>query len=328
MNNLLIIVGLLFNLSLTAQVYKSPEEIDFKKDFFSLKASWMKKQPQAVIQGKTALHFKLVSKSTAMAGRGGQERTFATAYAMIEGISEETMQEIANEYYSMLNKKLSEKGYNTFEYETLKNASVYSKMMDKEKDREYANKERGVALTVTAFGGPNGKYHMGNIGYWGLYKNLSKETNAMVLNTEVIIDFANFDISLKRKYGLSYTETKSNATVFPEIIITPFTSADAGGNTIADQTQSGFSFLDKKGMSADIIPNVSIGFGGDFATSVDVYKNKMPKSMKRFMSFGSSLDPGTFVITVDDKKYKEAVLYALDKYIDLMLNKLDEKLTK
>jgi hypothetical protein len=328
-----LLILLFFAISISfvnAQEYILPEDIDYKKHFFFGKAGWLRKTDKTAVQCKTALHFKLVSKATAMAGKGMDSRAFATSYAILQGVSEETMQQITDEYYMILQRKLQEAGFKMVPFEKVKQSSVYDKMVEKEKDRTYSNKSRGAALTFTAYNGPNGKYQDGNIGYWGLYKKLSKETKAVVINAEVIIEFANFDINLKKSRGFRYESASAKASVVPDVIITPFTSVDAYGTTTGDQTQSHLTFLDSKGMSFSIAPNKSISFGGDFATKVDSYSGEVPKVMKKHLSLTSdlSLTTGTFEIIADEEQFKKDVLEALEKYADILVAKLKMTLEK
>lgn len=313
-----------------SQNYILPENIDYKKDFFWEKSRWLRKSEKKAIQCKTALHFKVVSKATEIAGKGMDNRASATTYAILDGVSEETMQEISDQYYLILQKKLKEIGFTMLPFDNVKKHKVYEKMVNKEKNRTHVEKSRGAALTFTAYNGPNGKYHEGNIAYWSFYKKIAKANKALVINSDVIVEFANFDIDLKKTRGFRYTSATATANVLPDVIVTPYTSADAGGTGMFDQTSSSISFLDAKGMSFNLAANKSISFGGDFATKIDSHSGEMPKIMKRLVNIKGNLDlsTGTFKITANDELFKKDVLAALEKYADIMVTKLKMTLEK
>ncbi len=332
MKNLVAIILLLIfgSYYLMSQEYVLPENLDYKKHFQWDKSKWLRKADKTAIKCKSALHFKLVSKATEIAGKGMDSRASATSYAILNGISEKTMQEIADEYYVILNKKLTEAGFKMLPYENVKKSDVYEKMMNKEKDRTYSEKSRGAAFTVTAYNGPNSKYHEANIGTWGLFKKIAKKNKALVINSDVIIEFANFDIDLKKSRGFRYEAATASTTVLPDVIVTPYTSVDAGGTSMLDQTQSTLTFLDAKGMSYEVKANKSISFGGDYATKIESFSGQMPAVMKRFVNIKGDLDlsTGTFEITADEEQFKKDVLAALERYADILVKKLIMTLEK
>ena len=301
---------------------KSISEVDMKKDV-KLSNKGVAKKMKTVAVTKTALHFKEITVGKALAGKGMQERVGSTTWAILDGVDDELMQSLADEFYHILNQKLQNAGYQTVDWETVTAAKAYEKLSDKEASREMSSKEHGAAQTFTAFNGANTKQLEGNIGTWSQYGKLAKELNAFPLAIDLFIDFAVFDIDLRRRRGYKYTETTASAHVVPEISIKPY----LGGETLPigyAPAYSNISVTQSYGKSTIININKNVSIPGEIASSIDGYSGKLPKKMKRWISIGDNLTTGTFVIHADPELFRKAVLNALSEYTDVLIAKMLE----
>lgn len=277
----------------TTEQHKSVNDINYKKDFNVSGKSLIKKCQTAAI-AKLAIHFKTITNGTAYVGKG-QNRTSSVTWAMLDGVSEVTMQEIADEFYAYVNQKLE----NELNIKTIDWEQVIAQ------EKEYSNiREKQI---------------VGNPGIWGAYAKLGKALKANPITIDLVVDFAKFDIELSRRYGYSYTSASASADVIPEISV-QYMSGATGFNSMF----SNVTFIGKYGEAGIINLTKNINFPSNYATAIESYNGKMPESMKKTISFGSSLTTGTFIIKADDQLFKSAVLSALKSYIDVVFEKIKE----
>lgn len=303
----------------TIEQHKSVDEINYKKDFDVAGKALIKKCQTAAI-AKLALHFKTITNGKASVGKG-QNRTTSVTWAMLDGVSEETMQEIADEFYVYVNQKLeSELNIKTIGWDqVVAQEKEYSNIQDKQIDKFWDNKNEGAIVVKTANDGPHTKQIVGNPGIWGAYAKLGKALKANPITIDLVIDFAKFDIELSRRYGYSYTTTSASADIVPEISV-QYMSGATGFNSMF----SNVTFIGKYGEAGIVNLKKNINFPSNFATSIESYNGKMPESMKKSISFGSSLTTGTYIVKADDQLFKAAVLSALKSYIDVVFKKIKE----
>jgi hypothetical protein len=304
--------------------FQTVAETDMKKHVkLNGKKFFTKGDPVALF--KTALHFKVISNGTAMVGKGMPERNFATTWAVLNGIEDHHMQEITDEYYAMLKRKIEALGVKVVEYETIAKTEAFGKLSDKDSRREWSSKSVGATQIYTAFNGPLTPPVEGNISNWSKLGKLSKEVRAHAMFVDLVIDFAVFDINFHRSRGLKYSSTSASSKIIPEISIKPYYGGEVPPMGCSP-AYSSLSVIPSYGNQGVISVNKNILFPGAFAENIDSYSGQMPKSMKRWISIGSELDltTGTFVVHADPKLFKEKVMHALDQYTDLMLAKWKE----
>ncbi len=297
-----------------------PQPFDTSKDFDVAGKSILKKSETAAIT-KLALHFKTISKASESVGKG-QNKTYATAYAILEGVEEQVFQEITDEFAQSFSKKLEGLGISMIGWDKVKATENFEKMKAKQIDREFKSNTTGFEEIYTANNGPYTKQVVGNPGIWGTYakigKELGKGTNTIAL--DIIIDFASFDIDLKRKYSAYYTNTSASANGFPMISVMTNNGAPGLGYMTTNMTTVG-----KYGEATIITPKKNVLFDdtkGEYAVEVSSYQGKLPERMKQRFTFGDNMTTGTFVIKADAAKYKEAVLGALNKYADFLIENI------
>ncbi len=287
------------------------KELDLKKDFNISGKSVIKKSKQVALT-KVALHFKKITNNQVYVGKGN-DKVSASAWAILEGVSDQTFQSIADEFYKRLNDKLKAEGLAITDWNTVTSAKNFDKVNDKQIKKHWSNKNIGLINVYTANEGPHCKQVIGNPGIWSAYAKLGKELKSNPIALDIIIDFARFDLKMKQS-GYYFRTTSANSNVYPQISIEKFSGAN-GFNTIS----TNLTAVGKYGEASIITMKKNIYFEDEFAQSIDSHSGKLPESMQKKISFGTNLTTGTFVINVDEEAYKTAVLNALDTYTDYMI---------
>lgn len=305
--------------------HKDGTQLDLKKDF-RVDGKGVAKKAKSVALVKVAVQFKSITKESVSIGKG-QHVTSSHAYAILDGVSDATRQEIVNEFSASFSKKLETLGLSIKEWNTVTSSEKWIKVTDKQIKKTYQNKNEGLFEVFTANNGPHTKQVVGNPGIWGAYAKVGKDIEAKPITIDVIVDFASFNIDMKKSSKTSRagntetttTTTSANANVTPLISIQSFNGATGFGMMTSNLTMVG-----KYGEACIITLRKDIIFNGDYAKSLDPYSGKIPVGMKKKIQFGSNIDTGTYIITADEQKYKEAVLKALDVYSDYLITKLKE----
>jgi hypothetical protein len=296
---------------------KKKEEVDLKKDFDLSGKAVLKKSKKAALV-KVAVHFKSISKQMAIAGRG-DNRSSASAYAILEGVSKELQQEIANEFYATMSGKMKANGFELVSWDEVKKAPSFSTVKEKSIDKYWEGKDVGYISVVTAHNAPHNKQIMGNPGIWKAYAKVGKELGANPVTIDVIVDFAKFNIDLSSGRGYKTKTVQASAAVSPQITLHSFSGA-----TGFKAMYSNFTMVGKYGEASIISLRKNLGYPGNFASKIESFSGEVPASMKKKLTFGTSLETGTFVMHVDQAKYKKAVLDALNKYSDYIILKMKE----
>lgn len=291
--------------------HKDGHSLDLKKDFNITGKSVVKKSKQVALT-KVAIHFKKITNNQVYVGKGN-DKVSASSWAILEGVSDETFQNITDEFSKSLTKKLEEQGISTLEWNTVASAKNYNKVSDKQIKKYWENKNVGLINVYTANDGPHCKQVIGNPGIWSAYAKLGKEIKANPVTLDIIIDFARFDIKMKQS-GYYFRTTSANSNVYPQISI-----QNSNGATGFNVVTTNMTVVGKYGEATIINIKKNISFKDEFAKSIDSHNGKLPESMKKKISFGTNLTTGTFVINVDEAAYKIAVLKALDTYADYMI---------
>lgn len=314
---ILTIIFMAFVNSEIAKDKKDPKTIDLKKDLALAGKSVVKKSKASAI-AKMSLHFKSMSANYDLVGSSNDRATVKT-YAILEGVSEKIMQEIADEFYKSFSIKLKNIGIAPTEWKLIASAEDFAKMNDKQIDKFWESKTAGYADVVTANQGPHAKQIVGNPGIWKTYADIGKELEANVVTLDVVIDFANFLTQASKSRGYATTTLEASAQVEPLVKII----ANSGSATY-NNIQTQFAMIGKYGEATTISLTRNIPFEGGFAVEVKSYSGKVPEKMQRRISFGESLTTGTFIINADEQKYKAAVLSALDKYSNSLIEIMKE----
>lgn len=296
---------------------KSIDDFNIQKDFDVGSPKLIKKSEVAGIV-KGSLHFKSITSDLRLLGKG-QERTTAKAWAILEGVSEETMQEISDEFAVSFARKISSLGIDMKEWSEISSTKNFAKVKDKEIDKVKSNPSTGYIDVKTANEGPHAKQVVGNPGIWGALAKVGKEFGGNAITYDINIDFARFDIDAKRwrssGYGSGYDfiNTSVEADVMPQVSIEAANGA-AGFGMIA----SNLTFVGKYGEASIITLKKNIYVTENYATEIKSHDGKMPERMKRAFTLNTQ-NAGTFVIKADEAKYKTIVLKALEQYSDYLI---------
>ncbi len=296
---------------------KDIESLDLKKDFDVSSPKLIKNSEVAGIV-KGSIHFKSITSDLRYVGKG-QDRTTAKAWAILEGVSEETLQEISDEFAASFAKKIASMGIEMKDWNEITSTSNYEKVNEKAIEKQKSNPSTGYIDIMTANKGPHVKPIVGNPGIWGALAKVGKDFGGNAITYDINIDFARFDIDAKRwrsaGYGSGYEfeTTSAEANVLPQISIEAFNGAEGLG-----VVPTNFTMIGKYGEASIISLGKNIYVPVNYATDIATYQGKMPERMKRLFTF-STITTGTFVIKADEAKYKAVVLQALDVYSDYLI---------
>lgn len=295
------------------EAHKDGTQLDLKKDFDVGGKSILKKADKAA-NVKFAIHFKTITNESVYIG-GGQDVTKASTWAVLDGISDETLQSITDEFAKSFQDKLKTVGISSLEWNKITASEKWSNVEEKQIDKVFQNKNEGLMEIYTANNGPHAKQVVGNPGIWGAYAKVGKDVGANPITMDIVVDFANFNMDMKRRGGYGYTKISADSKVLPQISIQASNNAPGFGLMSTNMTTVG-----KYGEATIITLKKNITFDDEYAVSVDSYQGKMPIRMIKKISWGSTMTTGSFLITANEQKYKEAVLKALDVYSDYIID--------
>ena len=300
-------------------------ELDAKKDIYSRVKILKKEKSYGLIKG--AIHFKTIDVGAALLGKG-QGRTNVVSYAMLEGITEADMNEIAVQFHTSFTEKLNNLGFTQLDWSQIESAKKYPNLKEKAVDKLESNKSIGNYTVFTVDNRPHFKLPGGNLGTFNNMKSISKEIGAPLLSYDIIVDFARFDIEASRwrtdGYGPGYdfVTTNTSANILPQIGIESILQ-DSGPLPIL--FYSGINVLDAVGRFDDVRIQRNLYVYENYALDIDSYKGEIPASMKRLITINTS-NTGTFVVKADKEKYKRIVLQALDTFSDYLIESIQNEI--
>lgn len=304
------------------QSFSSFNDFNPKKDFYCGWDKAIKKSASAgLLSG--SLHFKDITSGSVLLGKG-QRRESVVAWAVLEGITDQTRQEIADEFAGMFKKKMESAGIASISEENLKNSKSYPKLVEGANKTEDSGKLIGSVKIKSADQAPYNRYNP--LKTPGLYSKIAKDAAADVYTYDIVIDFARFDIQASRwksdGYGPGYDfiNTKTSSDVMPQISIKSTNSADR-----LKLVTSNLTLINEKKMNSTINLSKNLFYNENYATEIDSYKGEMPEAINKGLSINTRTT-GTFVIKADEKKYKQVVLKALDAYSDLLIEYMTSEL--
>ncbi len=275
------------------------------------------------------LQFKMATRQTQEKRGVGNIVT----WGFLEGISDELLQEITDEYYQRLTARLKESGMSvTNDY---LNTKAYQKLVENNAGNQRVTEKKnwGIAKVFTANNAPYLEYPTGMI---GPHSSLGNDLKMPVGQLLITIDF----ISIRQKIsgGVSdlwgYRTDKFETDVAPVIQIEGVTSASLGkmlkgDGTYAKFTGGNWSYCNAI-MNNDFVLNADVNYSGQLEKAKGI-----PESMKKFKSDvvgdlaaifsrgivgnGRGTAENTFIISADPPTFKKAVLNALDKYNDYLI---------
>jgi hypothetical protein len=257
-------------------------------------------------------------------------------WGFLEGIDDHLLQEISNEYYKNLSSKFQKIGITL--NESYKTHKSYQKLVDDNasNNRETSKKNWGVAKIFTA---KQDHYIEFPLGRMGAHASLGNDLKIPVGQIFITVDFLEIVENIERgmtKYTLTeITRTdKFESEMQPVIRIEGVTAASLGKQFKGDGTYAKFTGNNWSYSNAilnnDFIITSSIPFANDVETI-----NGMPTSMKKFKSdvigdLATIFSKGTvksgrgtletsFIVNANPEAYQKAVLDALDKYNDYLI---------
>ena len=299
------------------EAFASFNDFNPKKDFA---CGWDKPIKKSASAGlvRGSIHFKNITSGAVLLGKG-QGRENVTAWAVLEGISDETLQEIADEFAISFQQKFERiDDISTVAGDNFTNGKTYTKAVETASKTEDNGKLIGQVKVKTANGMAYNRFNV--LKTPGLYSKLAKEGGADVYSYDIVVDFARFDIQASRwktdGYGPGYDfiNTKTSSDVMPQISIKQSNGADR-----MKVVFSNFSLVTEKKLTSTINLMKSLYYNENYATEIDTYQGAMPEEIKKGISLNTR-NTGTFVIKADEAKYKEVVLKALDAYADLLID--------
>ncbi len=327
MKNLIVILSFfLFVIGANAQdnatsrggtAFASFNEFNPKKDFSCGYDKPLAKSSKAGLV-KGSIHFKDITSGAVLLGKG-QGRQNVTAWAVLEGISDQTLQEISDEFAaSFLAKIQALDGLAPTESSAFTGTAAYAKASEKPGKTEDNGKLVGQVKVKTANGMTYNRFDM--VKTPGPYSKMAKEAGSDVYSYDIVVDFARFDIEASRwktdGYGPGYDfiNTKTSSNVMPQISIRQTNTADR-----MKIVNSNFTLVNDKKQTSTILLMKNLYYNENYATEVDAYDGAMPESINKGVSINTK-NTGTFIIKADEAKYKEVVLKALDAYSDLLVD--------
>lgn len=324
---------LLFSISITlgqkgrgGTVGKDMDNFNPEKDFYYRYSKAIKKtQNVGLVRG--ALHFKRITSDYKLVGKG-QDRTTTKAWAILKGVSDQTLQEISDEFAISFSKKIAALGISTVDWTKIKASKGFQKLLSKQIEKQKSNTNVGFIDIKTVHTGPHTRQLLGNPGTINAYKKIAKETASDALTYDIIIDFARFNIDAERRKSMGYNssykfvKTSVSTNALPQIVIKNNNSAATFG-----MVATNLSLVTKNGGIATISLKKSIFYPENYALEMTSYDGKLPKGMKSLITF-NTMTTGTFVIKADEAKYKEVVLKALDKYSDYLIELIKTEIRK
>ncbi|MCH2214605.1 MAG: hypothetical protein MK086_05490 [Flavobacteriales bacterium] len=202
-----------------------------------------KSERAALVAGN--LHFKTITRGAVLLGKG-QGRETVESWAMLQGVSDETMQEIADEFAVMFEKKLAAvTGIMGVPSEDLKLTEAFGKLTEKTTKTEDTGNLIGQKKVKSLSGYPYNRWNL--LKSPGIHSKMAKQVQADVYQYDIVIDFVRFGIEASRwtvEYDfLGYDEinTKTSADILPAIGIKVSDSADR-----MKIVQSSFSLTNEK----------------------------------------------------------------------------------
>ncbi|MCS5490087.1 hypothetical protein [Algoriphagus limi] len=269
---------------------------------------------------KGSIHFKDITSGAVLLGKG-QGRETVTAWAVLEGVSDQTRQEIADEFAASFQEKLASiGGLELTESAAFKSTPTYAKNSEKASKTEDNGKLIGQVKVKTADGMAYNRFDF--VFTPGPYSKIAKESGSDVYSYDIIVDFARFDIEATRwktdGYGPGYDfiNTKTSSNVMPQISIKQTNSADR-----TKLVNTNFTLINEKKQMANILLLKNLFYNENYATEIDAYNGAFPEEINKGISINTR-NTGTFVIKADEAKYKEVVLKALNAYADLIIEQI------
>ncbi len=296
--------------------FSSFNDFNPKKDFQCGYDKPLEKSTKAGLV-KGSIHFKDITSGAVLLGKG-QGRETVTAWAVLEGISDQTLQEISDEFAASFQAKVAAiSGLEQTESSAFTGTAAYAKVAEKPGKTEDNGKLVGQVKVKTA---ENMVYkRMDYVKSPGPMSKMAKEAGSDVYSYDIVVDFARFDIDATRwksdGYGPGYDfiNTKTSSNVMPQISIRQTNTADR-----MKIVNTNFTLVNEKKQMANVLLMKNLFYNENYATEIDSYDGAFPEAINKGISINTR-NTGTFVIKADEAKYKEVVLKALDAYSDLLV---------
>ena len=267
---------------------------------------------------KFAIHYKVVATEVAMGGKSNQNVT-ARSWAMLEGVSEETMQRITDNFADKFKKRMNaEFGIEVEYWNDIRDSKNVAKVVEKQDEKVFMHKGRGALLTSTADKGP---WYKRVGGFIPGGKKLAKERGGAAAEMDLIIDFAAFEttINTTKDYGWQYNTITTNVKqgIVPVLHVTPMQIANTAphaASTVVAMNEVGYMcyFTLQKPVESTLVYN----------TDITTHDGEMPSIMKRKFNVMKPNQVATFVVQADEAKYEAAANQALDAYLDALVDEI------
>ena len=314
---LLILLTIGLGFGLTAQDKKELKELEDKYGYYSNGKLFEKNDDVAILGAN--VRFIVAKRKTETTSWKSESTVKFGAYAVLEGVSDEVFQEIADEYLEMLKMRFADLNMNVLPREELVNSKNYEKLKEKGlNETENVKKAWGVAKT---YSGGNGDYiTWNNAAPFGPHTKVPAELKAVLFNSTVTLNFAFIGIQIDQetsRWANSKTVyTKGEASVVPAVHVVGHTYNDKAVALIEDNT---YNFaVDPKAKQNNIKLDLNISdivSEINYAESTESCEGCEPEFAKSYMKIMEA-GIGTIVVQADPVKFKEASLDALSKYLD------------
>lgn len=256
--------------------------------------------------------------------------------------SPELMQDIANEYYTMLKTKLANAGFEVVDEKALQQKDEYKEMIVDE-DRVYMNKDWGMSACASANEAAIIKYPKFA---GGAHAKLANRNDVLIWNGNTLLDFVWIDQD--KVTNVKRGTIDMTASITPAIIIhdgnAGASSAGVGAQMkLAYSTNVWMQGPDYSAFNVSLKGGKSVSSQQEFHTEVKKCTDCIPEFAQRStggkilresmvaLSGGRGGNKDNtdfkfmFEVSADYAKYKAAALDVLDKYADQLVLRMTSK---
>jgi len=283
-------------------------------------------------QCKFSVVYKLTSSMTASAmdkadyGAGKvKSKTSSGAYAVLNGLTEQDLQNITNKIGETYVKRMKEEaGIDIITFSQIKDNEKATKVIESAEERELYSKSQGLAYAMSYDGAPH--YNRVIVTIPG-GKKLAKDIKAAVSEVTLIFDFAEMlaTAEAKVKYGGSsgnyvtyniYEDTDQNMS--PGVRLTPKLGSQATWEAATDIQGTGVKAHDANGYMFYMGLYRDIVSKENFVESSEQSDGSVPEVLanRRNNKIESTT---TWNINTTPALYEKAVLDAFNQYLDTVI---------
>ena len=269
---------------------------------------------------KLAVHYKVVTSEVALGGKKNQNVS-AKSWAMLDGVSEATFQEITDEFAKRFRARIKQEfGKESKTWNDIKGAAAVAKIVEKQDPKTHMKKSEGAAVICTADDGPF-FHRVGGFAKGG--KKLGKELGAALIEMDVILDFALFETAIASTKTYGWDVTTINTRIEQGVAPIMFVSPMFGGTMDMRTSNWNGNNMQSSGIFISASNNTTpVKSDKEYAQSVETHKGQMPSIMTRKFNLTKPSTSSTFLVKTTDEAYKAAALDALDAWMEGLIGEM------